>query len=222
LPVGTLGTVVVEILAGLVLVAGWYVASVRYNRRRANDIVQWIRTAFTGHAQVLGVHWISSSRFQVRLRLMPNVFQHSHIVVQLLPREFFFNYLLSKLRKQQELATFEADLDAAPCFNLEVHNRRWCGRSRRGTTLDPNHSYVESLGPFVLTTRYDWQREITGMVDALVSSRDSDFLTVRFHKNSPHLSATVALDSLATQRPGGNQVFHVLRELADCAGATQL
>ena len=100
--------------------------------------------------------------------------------------------------------------------------RRWCGRSRRGTRLDPNNSYVESLGPFVLTTRFDWQREITGMVDALVASRDGDFLTVRFRKDSPHLSATVALDRLAPEHTGGNQVFHILRELADCAGATQL
>ena len=60
------------------------------------------------------------------------------------------------------------------------------------------------------------------MVDALVASRDSDFLSVRFDRQSPHLSATVALDSLAPQHSGGNKVFHVLRELADCAGATHL
>jgi len=220
--VGTLGTVLLEIVAGLILVTGWHVALVRYNRRRAAEIVLWTRTAFSGHAQVLGIHWISSSQFHVRLRLTPNVFQHSHIVVQLLPREFFFNWLLSKWRKQQELAIFEADLNVAPCFNLEVHNRRWCGRSRRGSSLDPNNSHLESFGPFVLTTRNDWQQEICAMIDALVASRDSDFLTVRFDRNSPHLSATVALERLAPQHTSGNSVFHVLRELADCAGATQL
>ena len=208
------------ISAGIIVVTGWYVAFARYNRRRAAQVLLWIRTAFSGHAQVLGVHWSSSSRFHVRLRLVHGVFQHSSIVVRLLPREFFINWMLSRVRKQQELATFETDLDSAPASNLEVHNQRWCGRSRRGSQLDPKRGVVENFGPFVLTTRNDWQREITSMIDALVASRDSDFLSVTFRRTSPHLSATVALDSLAPQNTSGNKVFHVLRELADCAGAT--
>ena len=218
---GTFGTVVLEILAGLILVMGWYVAFVRYNRRRAAEVLLWIRTAFSGHAQVLGVQWKSPSRFQVKLRLSPSLFHHSHIVVQLIPREFILYWLLSKVRKQQELATFEADLDAAPAFNLEVHNQRWCGRSRRGSKVDPRRSHIENFGPFVLTTRNDWQREITSMIDALVASRESDFLSVSFRRSSPHLTATVRLDSLAPQNTGGNKVIHVLRELADCAGASR-
>lgn len=219
---GTLGTVLLAILAALVLVTGWYVGFVRYNRRRAAEILLWIRAAFSGHAQVLGVHWASASRFHVRLRLAPGVFQHSYIVVQLIPREFVINWIASKFRQQQELATFEADLDAAPSFNLEVHNQRWCGRSRRGSRLDPNRGVIENFGPFVLTTRQDWQREITSMIDALVASRDSDFLSVSFRRKSPHLSATVALDTLSPQNTSGNNVFHVLRELADCASASRL
>ncbi len=217
---GSVGTVALEVLAGIVLVTGWYVGFVRYNRRRAQEVLLWVRTAFSGHAQILGVHWSSASRFHIRLRLAAGVFQHSYIVVQLLPREFFFNWIVSKIRKQQELATFEADLDSAPLFNLEVHNQRWCGRSRRGSTLDPNRGIIENFGPFVLTTRNDWQREITSMIDALVASRDSDFLSVSFRRQSPHLSATVALDTLSPQN--GNNVFHVLRELADCASASRL
>ena len=220
--VGTVGTVSLEVVAGLILVTGWYVCFIRYNRRRAAEVIFWIRTAFSGHAQVLGVHWSTSSRFHVRLKLQAGVFQHSYIVVQLLPREFFFNWFLSKLRKQQELAVFQADLDSAPCFNLEVHNQRWCGRSRHGTRLDPERGVIENFGPFVLTTRNDWQREITSMVNALVASRDNDFLSVNFSRHSPHLSATVPLDSLAPHNTSGNKVFHVLRELADCAGASRL
>jgi hypothetical protein len=155
------------------------------------------------------------------LRLAPGTFVHSSVVVQLLPREFFFHWFMSKLRKQQELATFEADLDSVPSFNLEVHNQRWCGRSRRGSKLNPNRSHIENFGPFVLTTRTGWQREITAMIDALVASRDSDFLSVSFRRTSPHLSATVPLNSLAPQNASGNKIFHVLRELADCAGASR-
>ncbi|HVZ15472.1 MAG TPA: hypothetical protein VG897_00005, partial [Terriglobales bacterium] len=163
-----------EILAGLILVTGWYVAFVRYNRRRAAEVLLWIRTAFSGHAQILGVHWSSPSRFRIKLRVVPSVFHDSHVEVRLVPREFFLNWLLCKIRKQREIAIFEADLDSAPLFNLEVHNQRWCGRSRRGAKLHPRGSTVETFGPMVITTRYDWQREITAMIDTLVASRDSD------------------------------------------------
>jgi hypothetical protein len=210
-----------EILAGLILIVGWYVGFVRYNRRQAADVVLWIKTAFSGHAQILGVHWTSPSRFHVKLRLVPNIFQHSSISVQLMPRQFALSWLVSKCRKKQEVATFEADLDIPPSFNLEVHNQRWCGRSRRGSKIDPEHSSVENFGPFVLTTRRDWQREITSMMNALVASRDSDFLSVSFRRTSPHFSATVPLFCLAPQNNTGNNVFHVLRELADCAGASR-
>jgi hypothetical protein len=219
--VGNLGTAVFEIVAGLIVVTGWYVAFVRYNRRKAAEVLLWIKTAFSGHAQILGVHWISPSRFHVRMRLVPNIFQHSHLVVQLIPREFALNWLISRFKKQQEVATFEADLDVPPGFNLEVQNQRWCGRSRRGTKIDPDHSTIENVGPFVLTTRRDWQREITSMMNALVASRDSDFLSVSFRRTSPHFSATVPLSCLAPQNATGNNVFRVLRELADCAGASR-
>ncbi len=218
---GTFGTALLEIVAGLILVTGWYVSFVRYNRRKAAEVLLWIKTAFSGHAQILGVYWTSPSRFHVKLRLVPNVFQHSHIIVRLMPREFALNWLMCHFRKQQEVATFEADLDVPPGFNLEVHNQRWCGKTRRASKLDPDHSTMETVGPFVLTTRRDWQREITSMMNALVASRDSDFLSVSFRRTSPHFSATVPLSSLAPQRNTGNNVFHVLRELADCAGASR-
>ena len=210
-----------EVLAGLILVTAWYVGFVRYNRRRAIEIVRWVRTAFSGQAQIMGVHWSTSSRFHIKLRLCPGVFHQSYIVVQLIPREFFVNWIISHFRKQQEVAIFEADLDPAPGFNLEVHNQRWCGRSRRGSRLDPHHGHVEAFGPFVLTTRKDWQSEITAMIDALVASRDSDFLSVSFRRTSPHLSATVSLDSLAPQHLRHENVINVLRELADCANAAR-
>jgi hypothetical protein len=219
--VGTIAIVALEILAGLILVTGWYVCFVRYNRRKASEVLLWIKTAFSGHAQIMGMHWTSPSRFLIRIRLVPNIFQQSNIIVQLRPREFLLNWLISLYRKQQEVATFEADLDVPPGFNLEVQNQRWCGRSRRWAKIDPEHSNIENVGPFVITTRRDWQREIMSMINALVASRDSDFLSVSFRRTSPHFSATVPLSSLAPQNANGNNVFRVLRELADCASASR-
>lgn len=218
---GPLATFSLELLAGLIVVTGWYVCFIRYNRRKAAETLLWIKTAFCGHAQIVGVRWHSASTFDVKLRLTTQGFQQTHIRVRLMPREFALNWLLSKFRKHQEVVTFEADLDSPPSFNLEVHNQRWCARTRRRSNPMPKKASVESCGPFVITTRRDWQREITSMMNALVASRDSNFLSVSFRRVSPHISATVPLNSLAPQQRNGNELFQVLRELADCAGASR-
>ncbi len=214
--VGMLGTVLIEVAAGLALLAAWYLYFQRDNRKRSSEVVEWIRTAFAGHAHIRGIQWTTASRFHVRLELPPNLFPHAHVTVQFVARELPLNWLLSVLRRQSETLTFEADLDSPPGFNLEVHNRRWHGQTRR---LDAERAVYEHCGPFVLTTRSEWQRDITVMMNALVASRDSDFLSVTFRKTSPHLSATVPLSSLA--ECGGNGIFSVLRELADCASASR-
>lgn len=212
-----LGTVLIEIAASLAILAAWYLFVQHRNRKRAGEVVHWIKTAFAGHARVLGIHWTTASRFHVRLELPPNLFPRAHITVQFVARELPLNWLLSVLRKQNETLTFEADLDSPPGFNLEVHNQRWHGQTRR--RVNPERAIYEHCGPFVLTTRSEWQRDITVMMNALVASRDSDFLSVTFRKTSPHLSATVPLNSLA--ECGGNDIFSVLRELADCASASR-
>ena len=90
-------------------------------------LIEQIRTALGGHAQVVGIYWISSSRFHLRLRLFPEIFRHCSVAVQLIPRELPLSWLLSWYRNQRETLTFEADLDVPPSFSLEVHNQRWSG-----------------------------------------------------------------------------------------------
>lgn len=214
-----LGLVAIDIAAAAVLVGLWYLWFARANRRRAQQVLQWMRLAFSGHAQILNVRWIGASRFLVRMRVASPLFQHSSLVVQLVPREFPFAWLLSRWHKRQETLTFEADLDCAPAFNLEVHNHRWCGRTRRRLPRRGQFA-MEQCGPFVLTTRNDWQREITNMMTALVASRQCDFLSVTFRRSSPHFTAMVPLTSLAPESDCGMEIFEVLRELAECAGAT--
>ena len=218
------GTIVAEIAAGILLVGVWYLWFFRTNRRRSRVLIEQIRSALGGHAQIVGIHWISPSRFHVRLRLFPEIFRHCSVAVQLVPRELPLSWFLSAIRNQRETLTFEADLDVPPGFSLEVHNQRWSGRSGRKRRRQPHLDRVETCGPFVLTTRTDWQREITAMMNALVASRDSDFLTVSFRRTSPHFAASVPVSSLSeehTTRYGGYDMFDVLRELADCASASR-
>ncbi len=210
--------ILIDLVVGAVLVGLWYLLFTRSNRKRAVRIQRWIEAAFAGHGHVVGVHWTAASRFHLRLRLSSSLFQRAGVTVQLFPRELPLHWLLMRLRKRREIAIFEADLDCAPAFNLEVHNHRWCARSSKKLKLDASNSLVEHCGPFVLTTRNDWQREITSMMTALVASRDCDFLTVAFRRTTPHFSATVPLDSLAPEVQSDSDLVDVLRELA--AGAS--
>jgi hypothetical protein len=77
---------------------------------------------------------------------------------------------------------------------------------------------LEQSGPFVLTTRNEWQREITTMMNALVASRECDCSSVSFRRSSPHFSVTVPLNTIAPESQAQCEIFDVLRELA--AGAS--
>ncbi|MFB3918137.1 MAG: hypothetical protein ACE14M_15520 [Terriglobales bacterium] len=213
--------ITIDLLAGAALLFFWYVWFLRRSRRKSVQVTRWIEAAFREHATVSGLMWRSASCFQVQLKLAPSLFQRSCVVVQLFSWELPFNWLLSIIRKQQETLTFEADLDCPPSFNLEVHNHRWCGRTRRKL---PSHSEtwrLEHTGPYVLTTRNEWQREIMNMMNGLMASRDCDCLMVCFRRTSPHFSVTVPLQSIAPQNHSELDIFNVLRELAAGASASR-
>ena len=214
------GTVAIEIAAGTVLMLLWYLWFRRCNRLKSVQVMQRIKTAFAGQAEIIGVRWAGASRLSVRLRVLSTLFQHASVLVELHPRELPPNWIWSRLHKRQETLTFEADLECPPVFNLEVHNHRWCGRTR-SVPRDQSRIAFEHCEPFVLTTRNDWQREITTMMTALVASRDCDFLTVSFRRTSPHFSATVPLNSLSPESQCEAEIFDVLRELAACASASR-
>ncbi len=210
------GVIAIDVVVGAALILIWYLYFVRYNQRKSVQVLRRIQSAVAGHAQILAVRWTGASRFSVRLRVLSSLFQHASILVQLHPRELPLSGLGTRFRKRQETLTFAADLEFPPSFNLEVHNQRWCGRTRR-FPKDQQRLALEHCGPFVLTTRNDWQREITSMMTALVASRDCDFLSVSFRRSSPHFSATVPLNSLSPDSECESEMFEVLRELAACA-----
>jgi hypothetical protein len=210
--------IVIDVVAGAVFVLAWYCFFSRYNRRKSCEILRWIERASRGHGEITDVLWAGRSRFHVHLNLTPSIFRRASLTVQPYPREQPLLWLAWRFRKQQETLTFSADLDCAPCFNLEVQNHRWLGRTRRHFPLDSQHGGIEHAGPFVLTTRNDWQRDITAMMGALVASRQCDCLTVSIRRCSPHFSVTVPLATISPGSDTKSEIFDVLRELA--AGAT--
>ena len=205
--------------AAAILLA-WYAYFARYNRGRGLQALAWIQEAFASHGQLLAVRWFGPAEFQVRLRFSPALFREAYVLVRLHPRHIPILWMVARITRRPETLTFEANLDLPPMFNLEVHNHRWCGRTRRRPP-DRQTLTLEHVGPFVLTSRTEWQREITSMMTALLASRDCDFLSVAFHRSSPHLNATVVLQSISPESQRSSDICEVLRELASCASASK-
>lgn len=205
-----------DVLIALVLVTLWYFGFVRYNRKKAEQLLHWICAAGGREAKVGCVRWISASCFHLQLQFPAEDFREAHMKVQLLPREMPLHWLISYLRGRQEALTFEANLHCAPAFNLEVRNYRW---KKRGEFHTSECAMVVRSGPVVLTTRGDWQQDLTHMMNGLLASRDCNFERLEFRRDSPHFSATLPLNSIDLQCEGAGQLFEALRELATGASA---
>ena len=207
-----------DLLMAVAFLAIWYFYFLRYNRKRAKNILQWISGVSAGHANVRSVRWDSRSHFQVKLQLRSHCFHNGTMAVQLYAREMPLKWLLSRYRAEQETLTFEADLDCAPSFSLEVHNYRWQNKPSGKATLQPERLKLVRTGPVVLTTRGDWQQDLTNMMNGLMASRDCNFETVTFRRRSPHFSAIVPLQFL-NREDSGSHLFEALQELATGASA---
>lgn len=206
------------VMVGALLLA-WYVIFARLNRDRAVGAIDRVRLAWRG--KVLGMRWHGWSRVHAGLQLPSSLFRGAHLTLQLLPRPVPFHWLLSRWREQQETLTIEADLDQPPGFSLEVHNHHWRGwaGSKRATERKRNWKTARP-GPVVLTTCHEWQSEFSPALSALMVLRGSDFVDVRLRPQSPHLTATLLLDSVPDHEAAVH-MLHTLREVASGARAAQ-
>lgn len=140
----------------------------------------------------------------------------------MMPRELPLNWLAGKIKNAQETLVFEADLDWAPPFSLELQSYRLFARTRKDLEPDAPGWEFEQVTPFVLTTRKDWQKEITGVITSLLSCPERQFLSIAFKRESPHFTATLPLDSIAPTSAARTEIFDSLRELATGASAPQV
>ncbi len=210
-----------SVVVGLCTVLLWYWLVASWNRRRARALLVNLEAAFVGQGEVDHVEWVSASQFHLNLRLVSSAFVQPRVSVQLLPREMPVNWMMALIRKRRETVTFEANLLCAPGFNLEVHNQRWRGKTCSRRMKKAGVVRLKHVGPFILTSRRDWQKEITNMVHALSVSRDCDLLSVSFRRSAPHFSATMALETISGQECAPVKVLDVLRELASGASAAR-
>ena len=201
----------------------WYAWFVRYNRRRAAAVLQWLQSASLGKGRVVNLQWqASSSRLKATLQLSSRWFDDARLTIRLLPRPLPIQWALSRWRQQQETLTFEADMGFPPGFHLDVIRHRWSGHSGAGTKMSSaaREWTVTRPGPVILTTKEDWPIELSPVVNALAAWRDKDFVGVRFNSTSPHFTATVALEHLSDQKAAAS-LLGLFRELAASSSAKQ-
>lgn len=200
----------------------WYFYSSHRSRQRAFEVLGWIEALISGQGHVAGIKWESSSSFNVPLRLRTNAFHNASLKVNFIPRELPLKWIARRLKKDQETLIFQADLDWAPPFTLELRSHRLFARTRKDLAPEAPGWDFQQTTPFVLTTRKDWQKEITSIISSLLSCPERQFLSIGFCQNSPHFTATLALDSIAPTSACRTEIFNSLRELATGASAPQI
>ena len=208
---------IVDVLVAAALVIVWYVCWTRYNHRKADRALRWLEAACLGRGRVVESRWQSAGRLQAHLRFATHWIEHACVTVRLIPRPIPVQWLLCLWRKQRETLTFEADLDYAPDFHLDLFRHRWVTHQHITKVSESKDWAVSRPGPVVLTTRTNWTQELTPVVNTLMTSRGHNLLSVRFRREAPHLAATIDLDTLSNEETAAG-FLGVLRELA--AGAS--
>jgi len=202
----------------------WYACFIRYNRRRASNVLESIQAACLGKGRVTELRWqASSSLLKATLRLSSRWLEDARLTIRLLPRPLPLQWALSRWRRQQETLTFEADMGFPPGFHLEVIRHRWSGHSGAKSSGAKELARTWTIGhpgPVMLTTKEDWPVELSPVVNALASWRNQDFASVRFNPSSPHFTATVALENLS-DRKSAAALLGLIRELAASSSAKQ-
>jgi hypothetical protein len=213
--------ILIDVVAAVAVSLLWYAWFLRYNRKRASEVLHWVQAACLGKGQVTDLRWQgSSSRLKATLHLSSRWFEEARLTIRLLPRPLPMQWALSHWRNQQETLTFEADMGFPPGFHLDVIRHRWSGHSGAKTTKGTRSWTISRPGPVILTTKEDWPVELSPVVSALANWREKDFVGVRFNPNSPHFSATVALENLSDQK-AATALIGLFRELAASSSAKQ-
>jgi hypothetical protein len=195
----------------------WQFWSTHNSKGRATQILYWIEHFLCGHGHVTGIKWISKSEFEVPLRLVSNVFNRASVRVQMADGKVLWKWSRRTAAEDAETITFRADLDYKPAFNVELNNMRWFARSTKDNDPTGPGWTFESVAPVVLTTRLDWEKEVTAAFQSMMTVENKEDLQVRFCKTSPHFTVTLPLAKIT---PGSEMpVFELLNSIATVSSA---
>ena len=128
-----------------VLLGVWFFYFARYNRRKGATALHWVEAACSSKGQMLDSRWLSETLLQARFGFAAHWFDNARVTIRLRPRPIPFKWFVSIWHKQKETLTFEADLDCAPGFQLDVFRHRWL--SQRHSHCHPNPATGRFLVP---------------------------------------------------------------------------
>ena len=211
---------VIDAVGAVLLLTGWYFFFSAYNRRRGAEALRWVQSACAGKGRIVEFRWLNSSHLDARLQFPSRSFENARVHMRFQPRHVPVQWILSRLHKQKETLTFEADLGGSLNFQLDVVRHRWCAHSRGVISgrRDGRQWDIYEPGPIVLTTRTHWKEDPTPELNTLMTVRQQDVLQVHFRPESPQFSATIALDALDDPKTAAG-FLTTLRDLAAGASA---
>jgi hypothetical protein len=204
-------------LAVAALCVTWYTVSLRRKRKKAKEILRWIQASLAGRGHVVGISWVTASRFRVPLRLTCGVFNRAWVLVEMRSTETPVQWLFNKISRRTEVLTFQADLDYPPTFSLQMQNFRWFARSSPKAEIDRPGWQFERLPSVMISTKPQSQKEIANTMTSLSKGANGEFLEVSFQRTSPHFSATLPLEALAPGAPARTYMLDTMREMAGSA-----
>ncbi|HXA85322.1 MAG TPA: hypothetical protein VNZ47_09620 [Candidatus Dormibacteraeota bacterium] len=207
----------ISLVAVSALCATWYAVSLRRKREKSKEILRWIQASLAGRGHVVGISWMTSSRFRVPLRLTCGVFNRAWVLVEIRSQQTPIQWLFNKISGRREVLTFQADLDCPPTFSLQMQNFRWFARSSPKAEIDRPGWQFERLPSVMISTRTQSQKEIACTMTSLSKGDNGEFLEVSFQRRSPHFSATLPLEALAPGAPARTYMLDAVRELAGSA-----
>jgi hypothetical protein len=212
--------IAIDVVSATTAVVLWYFLFTRYNRRKGAVLLRWVEAACANRGRIVEMKWLSTSRLQVHLSFAAHWFENARVTVKLLPRPIPIQWLMCLWRHQKETVTFEADLDDAPSFQLDISRHRWLTQKPKEVANPARNWIVSRPGPVVLTTRTEWTHELTPVVNTLMTSRGHNLLTVRFRPDSPNLAATIPLDALSDEETTA-AFLSALKDLATGSSASR-
>jgi hypothetical protein len=204
-------------LMAAAFLALWYVLMAQVNRRKGDAILRMVEGACFGRGKVTETKWLGSNRLQAQLRFATHWVADARVTVSLKPRQAPLQWLISMFRKQKETLTFEANLDCAPGFQLEVFRHQWL--TEKVQVEGKRQWTISRPGPIVLTTQAKWGNELTPVVNTLMSSSGHSLMNVKFRSDAPHLTATIPLEAVSGEE-ASVAFLNVLRNLAASASST--
>ncbi|MGZ4829330.1 MAG: hypothetical protein ACXV78_06770 [Candidatus Angelobacter sp.] len=207
----------ITLVAVAALCITWYAVSLRRKREKSKEILRWIQASLAGRGHVVGISWMTPSRFRVPLRLTCGVFNRAWVLVEMRSLQNPVQWLFKKISGRPEVLTFQADLDCPPTFSLQMQHFRWFARSSPKAEIDRPGWQFERLPSVMISTKPESQKEIASTMTSLSKGDNGEFLEVSFQRRSPHFSATLPLDALAPGAPARTHMLDAMREMAGSA-----